>query len=240
MRHTTDPTIIRKNMKITKNLALLLGGALAFAGQEAAAISLDINSSDVAVGTPASGMIHFSGTAGPDTFNFVNAANGFSFTVAGGNGLGSISGLYTIGPVTTSGGLQTAPVTGGGVLTIDDNGAAAGGGILTATVNWMEIFTFGTGGGLNAGGVVNLTGITYTGSRPDLLALSASPLGSANIEFGFNPAVSLLQLTATGADFSSTFTGDLVSVPDGGNTVVLMGSALLGIALLGRRFLATA
>ncbi len=199
-------------MKTIKLLRVVAAGILALVGQKASAITIDINSTDVGGAGP--GLIRFVGTG--DTFSFINAPNGFSFAVGMGgiDGLGSISGTYTIGAISISGALQTASVTGSGTITIDDNGTAAGGNLFTGTITWIDIFTFGTGGGLNAGGAVNLTGITYSGANADLLALrnGCNNTGIAAIQFGFIPAKSLTNLTANGAVNDSIFTGDLTSV----------------------------
>ncbi len=235
-----------KNQMKTISLLSVLAAGVAFLGNQANA-GIDINSVGTG-GVGDNGLIRFTGST--DSFQFINAASTptFSFvangSISGAAGLGSISGTYTIGAVTVSGPLQTAPVSGSGVLTIDDNGSAIGGNLLTANVGWIDIFTFGTAGGLNAGGSVNLTSIAYSGANADLLALKNgfNNTGVATIQFGFVPAKTLNDLKADtapggGANVNdSTFTGDLsAAVPEGGSTLLLLGGGLLGLLAFRRR-----
>jgi hypothetical protein len=196
------------------------------------AISLDINSTDISLGGV--GRIRFD--RGPDTFSFLNARSGNSFVVEGGtDGSGNIAGTFKIGAITIAGGLQSAPVTSspGAKITITD-----GTGVFIADIAFGDIFTFGTIGGINSGGSINLSNISYTGSKPNLLALAGDPDGSASIQFGFNPSRSLTDITSGNGSYASTFTGDVsnldVRVPDGGTTMLLFGVALAGIGALNR------
>jgi len=228
-------------MKTITLLPVLAAGVLALGNQANAGI--DINSAGTG-GVGDNGIIEFVGTG--DNFSFLNSLNGFGFvangSIGGAAGLGTISGTYHIGAITTSGPLQTAPVTSVGAgplqIDIDDNGTAAGGNHLIGTVGWIDIFTLGTAGGLNAGGSVNLTSITYAGANPDLLALrnGFNNNGIATIQFGFVPAQSLTALTTDGSVQRSTYTGDLqAAVPDGGATLILLGSGLIGLLAFRRR-----
>lgn len=127
--------------------------------------------------------------------------------------LGTIEGTYTIGAITNvAPGIQSAPVTGTGTLTIID----AASSVLTATLEWVDIFTNGTNGSINVGGNVNLTGITYSGSNADLLNLAntGAGFGIATASFNFIPGKSLSQLTADGVIISTGYTGNLTPVPE--------------------------
>jgi len=224
------------------NLGWLGAAALSVSGIQA--ITLDFVS---IAGRNASnrGSIRFEGAS--DTFSFVNVtapgpSQGFSFVISGSDGagdsfgdFGKIDGVFQIGAITVAGTKQTAPVTlksGPGTLTIKD----AAGSLLKGQIDWVEIFTDGTAGGLNSGALINLTGITYNGLENDLLALGSK--ASASLQFGFNPAKSLTALTANTMVVGgktvpnvqiSTFTGDLTATPDAGATSVLLASAVLGL-----------
>ncbi|MEO6667703.1 MAG: hypothetical protein ABIO65_13165, partial [Nitrospiria bacterium] len=143
--------------------------------------------------------VTFTGTG--DTFVFNPESGGFDFaigSVSDGTGSavgfnGRIEGTFTIGSITTlAPGYQTASVTGPGTLSIFDGTTS-----LTASLDWVSIYTLNTTGGINAGGDVNLTSISYSGTDADLLALATLGAGSgvANATFNFVPALSLTQLT---------------------------------------------
>lgn len=216
-------------------IAAVLGfGVFALQLPTAQAITLDINSNDLGLGT--AGSLVFNPNT--DTFAFVSGLSGNTFVVEGGtDGVGNISGTFTIGAITTIGLFTSAPVTtsAGATLTITDPLLS----VFTADLVFGDIFVNGTAGGLNSGGILNLANISYSGLNSDLIALAAAPTGSASIQFGFNPAKSLTTLTSGTVNFSTTFTGDLVSgsptVPDGGMTVLLLGAAFLGCGIARRQ-----
>lgn len=217
--------------------------ALGILAHDASAVSLDLNSISGA-NAASRGSIKFSGAT--DTFQFVNVTSagptlGYSFTLSGSDGagdsfgdLGKIDGIFKIGAITTAGTKQTAPVTlfsGTGLLTIADGS----GFLLKGTVNWIDIFTDGTTGGINAGGAINLIGVTYSGLEQDLLALRGD--ASASINFGFNPGKSLSSLVAGSAVNVTTFSGDIshAAVPDLASTMSLLSGSLLCLVSLRRR-----
>ena len=138
---------------------------------------------------------------GDGTFTFTPAVNNFSVTTGSALNLpGEITGVYTIGAVTSDGVTSSAPVTGVGTFVIHD-----GANDLTATLQWVDITQDGTAGFLNVGGSVNLTGITYSGSNPDLVALKAAGSAINVFNFQFTTVVPLAALTA--GPFSTTFAG---------------------------------
>lgn len=146
---------------------------------------------------------------------------------------GSIQGTFAIGPITTDAGLSTASVTGQGQLSISD-----GVDTFSADLQWVDISQQGSGGGLNAiNGEVNLSNFAYTGSNTGLLALLTSGSGAVTATFQFDPAETLSALKAVPAarPHSTSYSGSLYSVPDGGTTLWLLGGALLGLGFLQRR-----
>jgi hypothetical protein len=140
---------------------------------------------------------------GDSTFNFTPASNNVRITSGLGVGLiGEITGVYTIGTVTTAvDGSQTAPVTGAGTFVIHD-----GANDLTATLVWVDIGEFGVFGGFNLTGAANLTGITYSGSNPDLLAIKNAGSAINVLSYQFASVVSLdsLKTSPTSTSFSGT------------------------------------
>jgi VPDSG-CTERM motif len=183
------------------------------------------------------GPIDYSSTTG-SKINF-NGSGGFSFSPAldsfviddgtAAGLLGDMGGTYSIGIVSPDGSGFSAPVTGSGSFVIHDGATP-----LTGTLSWVDIFQRGTGGDLNTLGVINLTGVSYAGSNPDLLAL----LSSGDIDtltFQFVPAVSLAALKGP-STHSTSFSGTIATVPDGGTTVGLLGLALGVCGVFARKF----
>jgi hypothetical protein len=130
------------------------------------------------------------------------------------NGLfGNVPFLY--GPITSTGSgitlVQKATVTGPlANFTLFD-----GSGNLSGSVNFVDVETFATsGGGVNANLAVNLTGVTYSGSNPDLLFLNAHQPGTLNMSFQFSPGRTLTQLSAGTGPYATSFSGSLIVVPE--------------------------
>lgn len=148
-------------------------------------------------------------------------------------GTGSALGLFGVftnspfsyGSITTPfTGVQIATVTGPlGGLNINDGF----GNLLTGNVNWIQVETVNSTGGLNASLVVNVTGLAYAGINPDLAALVAGGPGSMNVSFQFSPSKTLSQLTSGGVPYNTSFSGS-ISVPEPMSAGVL----LLGLAVL--------
>ena len=129
---------------------------------------------------------------------------------------------WTIGTITTVGALQTASVTGLGMLFLNDGL----GNNLTGNLNWMSIETLQSLGGINAALNVNITGLTYAGLNADLLALATGGNGSLNLTFQFNPGQSLSQLTVGSAQIGS-YSGSLAGAAVPEPTTVIAGALLL-------------
>lgn len=229
----------KTNMKIISKsiMTLFAVGALGvgLSSQQAHAIVLDF-SSDIGA------SMRFDGTG--NTFMFDDGLSGRDFLVTlahDGTGdaiglKGNIMGDFTIGSISTDGTTQSAPVTSvGGVITIFDGTTS-----LTGDIAWIDIFTNGTVGGLNAGGAINVTNFSYGGSNIDLMTLASLGMnsGTAALTFQFVPARSLTTLTADGTTTNTSYSGSIGSsnVPDGGSTLALLGGALFGAAGLRRKF----
>lgn len=212
-------------------MAVLATSALACGfSQQAQAITINFSSSQKA-------LLTFTGS--DDKFAFSNGTDGSDFvvtSVTGGAGTsvgfkGNIGGDYTIGTITTSGAFQSANVTSLlGTFSISDGGFS-----LTGKVAWIDIYSFGTTGGTNSGGLINLSNLAYSGTNTDLLALKSSPLGIGSLSFQFIPMKNLTALT-TDSTNSTSYSGSLGNrVPDGGSTLALLGGVLVGAAGLRRK-----
>lgn len=215
--------------KWTKILAVVCGSGLAAISQ-VSAITLGFGA------VPGTG-VSFSG--GNFTFTSVG---GYQFSVSSiTDGSGSALGLmgyidstspFTIGAITVNGSDQVAPVNGSATLHIADGVSID----LLGTIQWIDIKTSGTGGSINVNGLVNVTGLTYGGSNPDLTTLAASGSAIDVVSFTFVPPLSLTDLITSRGGFTS-YSGSIssVSVPDAEATAGLMGLGILSFAALCRR-----
>ena len=201
-----------------RSCVVAIAGLLSLSFQ-AKAITLNFQSLD---GT----VVNF---AGNSTFNFTST-NGYQFSISsvtggvgdsvGLNGYVAPGGPFTIGAITTNGGLQSASVTGTSTLHITDKGTND----LTGTITWISIGTVNVLGVLDLNGQVNLSNIAYpVGTNSDLGALAAAGSGEDVVTFQFVPAKDLTTLATVGG-FAS-YSGSITSVPEP-NTMVL---ALAGI-----------
>jgi hypothetical protein len=213
---------LRKTTPMKTNLmrtfapfAIATGLALGFASS-APALQIDYSSN------PSSFIVF----PGDTTFQFAPAVSQFSITDGTASGLlGEITGIYTIGTITTVGGVSSAPVTGTGTFVVHD-----GAFNLVGTLTWVSILQIGSGVTLNVQGTANLTNITYGGSNADLLALAGAGSGSNTLTFQFVPGVSLTTLRNGPGPNQTSFSGSISpSVPDGGTTVALLGLGLAAV-----------
>jgi hypothetical protein len=226
-------------------IAVLTVIGLGFApSSEAGSISLDISN---AVGA----AIEFTGTPGGATFAFSNNGLGESFRVTGSTGAGDSVGLfgtiggsfsYTTASIATFGPLQTAPVASiGGLLTITDSSSIS----LTGQVVAVDATTFGSGGGVNVGGIISLTDVMYSGTNSDLRELKNDAAGNGgivSISFQFGSPTSLLALATNGVDHATSYSGSIVanSVPEPSSAVLGMIGAMVLLGCKLRRSTARA
>jgi len=232
-------------------IVLVVLGLIFGAGANALALTnpvIDISSVENA-------SLHFVGGASP-YFEFTNAASGpdvgNSFKITGTKGLsgdsvgldGTISGQFAIvTSISTFGPLEFASVNGTGVLDINDGL----GFNLTANVQWYDIYSLTGGtsvtGGINYGGFLNLTNVTYGGGNSDLKTFQQDLDQMAIISFSFaadTPTRDLLYLVSAGHNTNDSYSGQLSAVYDSPFVPVPPAALLLGSGLLGlagwRRF----
>jgi hypothetical protein len=228
-----------KIMKPSKPFIVGILGLAVSAAVGQAQLSLNFSSS------PGS-SIQFNGSA--DTFQF----NPSTFTGFGGvylgtqwfvgsetGGTGSALGLFgssgtsvfSYGPITVNGPLQSAAILGPlGTLDINDGS----GFDLTGNINWEQIQTSAFAGALNAALVVNVTGLSYAGTNPDLLTLLASGVGQMDLSFQFSPGETLTQLSTGESPFSTSYAGSISPAPE--PTSVGLLAVGLGVLILVRAF----
>ncbi len=146
--------------------------------------------------------------------------------------LGSISGTFGVGNITTIGPLETAAVSGTGDLTIYDGQGYS----LTATLTWENIFSFAAAGGINFEGVTNLSAISYDGNNSDLSALANGDggFGIQTLSFQFDTPLSLTDLFSGSGITPTSFSGSISVVPVPA-AVWLFFSGLLGFLAVSRK-----
>jgi hypothetical protein len=102
------------------------------------------------------------------------------------------------------------------------------GNFLTGNVNWIQVATFNSAGAINASLTVNVTGLAYAGTNPDLVTLVAGGTASMNLSFQFSPGETLFQLTSGVVPYNTSFSGSISVVPEPMSAGVL----LLGFGVL--------
>jgi hypothetical protein len=151
------------------------------------------------------------GSALTPQFDFTGADSGLTGWITGAPWSVNMASLSstTVGSIV----YEQAPVVGGGQLNIFD-----GVNTLTGNLSWLQIHTLSNGqGGLADSLSVNLTGISYTGLNPDLLALAAGGNGNLNVTFqfsGVNPNLTSIFAGNTGittASYSGSISATSVS-----------------------------
>jgi hypothetical protein len=219
------------NTKISASIALA-ALSLSLQHSPASSVIFSMNYSSIPNST-----IQFNGAASSFQFNAANTGDEWAIgNTSGGTGsavglLGAFSsGPFAYGPITSTtvpgyGTAEAATVLGPlGGLSINDGG----GYFLTGTVNWVQVETFNFIGGINANLNVNVTGLSYLGSNPDLLTLLAGGSGAMNLTFQFSPGQTLTDLTTGSGPYQTTYSGSISTtvVPEPSQT------ALLGLGLI--------
>ena len=203
----------------TKKRALTLAAVLAlcFAPSARAGLVLDISAAPGA-------DVEFTGSGTGATVAFNNNGSGQGFVITSSTGVGDSVGLFgTIGgSYSYASALITNPAPGveyallstsGGNLTITDASSLS----LTGNIAGIDVATVGTGGAVNVNGVINLTGVSYSGTNADLDQLrneAAAGGGILSISFQFGSATSLTQLAGLGAPNSTSYSGTIATVPE--------------------------
>jgi hypothetical protein len=218
------------NLKIS-TLVVLSALSLSVQHSPASSVIFSMNYASIPNST-----IQFNGTASSFQFNAANTGDEWTIgnTSSGtGSAIGLLgafsSGPFSYGAIATTsvpgfGTIEAATVLGPlGGLSINDGG----GYFLTGTVNWVQLETINSIGGLNANLNVNVTGLNYLGSNPDLLTLLAGGSGAMNLTFQFSPGKTLTDLTTGSGPYQTTYSGSISTtvVPEPSQT------ALLGLGL---------
>jgi hypothetical protein len=96
---------------------------------------------------------------------------------------------------------------------------------VTGLVDWVQINTFNYSGALNAALVVNISGLSYAGSNPDLQSLVAGGSGQVTLTFQFSPGETLSQLSSGSSPFTTSYSGSISPTPE----PTTVGLLLLGL-----------
>jgi hypothetical protein len=99
---------------------------------------------------------------------------------------------------------------------------------LTGNINWGELSTHNYLGGINATLAVNITGLSYTGSNPDLTAIADGGSAAMDLTFQFAPGMSLADLTSGSGPYQTSYSGSLAVAPE----PTSIGCLLLGLGIL--------
>lgn len=175
-------------------------------------------------------QIAFNGSGGFQFQNSSTTSAGFGFQIGIGPAslsglLGEITGNFSIGAIVSSGGTDTAPVTGSGLFRIYD-----GAQWFSAELQWVNISTTGSGSTLNSTATVNLLNFAYTGSNAGLLGLMGDGSGIVTLTFQFIPPKTLADLKQQAV--TNSYSGAVASVPvpePGTLTLLLLGLGCLAI-----------
>jgi hypothetical protein len=215
-----------------KSLPLVvLVAVLALVAQPADAETINFN-----FASNSNASILFTGTG--NKIEFPSGA-GYDFTImAPGSGLGgyqgNIDGAFTlVEPISSSGGLEQATVSGTGAFSIYDGVAKT----LTASLDLKDISVYSSLFGFtNSAAAVNLTSLQYAGDDPILKNIAKGSNPTMILTFQFPPfqGKSLTQLMIDGNVNSTSYSGSVSVVPEP-SAFVLLGTGLVGLLVWWRR-----
>jgi hypothetical protein len=213
-------------MKFLRTIILLASGLVVSATSSPGALSLNFDGTSLQFNGQSSSLQlnPIAGSATTPQFSITSVTDGT------GDSVGLVgwvdSGPWSYGAVTINGDEQTADVTGGGILHISDGS----GGEMTGTVDWIQLMTIYSFGGVNAQLGINIHGLSYSGLNQDLNDLVVNGDGAMNLSFQFNPGKTLTELTAGSGPYQTSFSGsiapgDLAAVPE--TSTIVAGALLL-------------
>jgi len=191
-------------------------------GQFARASDIDFDIANVAGAT-----VDFNGSAKTITFN---QTGNYDFQVTDSTSpasivaaLGTLSGTWNVGSITSAGTVQTAAVAGSGLFTLNDGS----GGKLTANLALEDVSSYANGaaGAINDHIIANLSSVSYNGNNAAFKEIANGTSPSFVMSFQFNPGHNLTYLFANGHNNSTSYSGSYAAVP--------APSTLLGLLSLG-------
>jgi hypothetical protein len=220
-----------------RSLTAVVGLAISTVTSQAT-LTLDFSST---VGS----SIQFNGSSSSFQFNTSTSGlySGSQFWITSG-GTGSADGLFGVfnngpfsyGNITSAAGQQSATVTGPLASMVIADGL---GNNLTGTINWVEITTLDSVGGINADLTINLTDLAYAGLNQDLKTLVAGSDGALDLTFQFSPGMTLSQLSSGQGGYDTSFSGSMsvqTAVPEVSQVyAILFLMGILGVVSALRR-----
>jgi len=215
---------------LTLNFGPLTGSSLVFGGSSD---NFNFTAGTVSPGNPAGNQWSITSESGSAATGSAAGDQGNIFN--GPFTYGTISTTIT-GPIT----IETASVLSpAGALSLSDGH----GGTLTGSVDFIDITTINSAGGqINDNLNVNLTGVAYKGSDPDLSFLQANQPGTLVLSFQFSNGgngETLQQLSSGPGGIATSYNGSIsVSAVPEPTTFAMSGLGALGalgFAFIGRK-----
>jgi len=212
---------------------------LFFASSARADIVMDFGSANT-------GQIQFVGNGTGASIQFIPTGSGNNFQINNESGTDSTnSALSLYGNVqgtfhyTGSGSSALLTTDAGATLSITD----ASNNVLTGQLTGVSIAVSNNGGFLNPTEILNLTGVTYSGTNADLVTLATlgGGNGAASVGFSFFGAQNITLADLNNGTHTTSFQGELgtgaefiTSVPEP-STLAIAGLGALGMIGYGLR-----